>query len=153
MLSLIDCRAYPMRDHGQLESAGTDPRPGANRPSPTTPFTDLLLQKWRGRMTVPATALRLAWLVQDIEVPMMRADWPVLQQADQISESHLQDTQKWNRWNKSTQKIEETICSPGACHPGIRKRGDLVWFCVSRRPHMLCRIRADGCRVNVTTDQ
>jgi len=104
-------------------------------------------------MTVPATALCLAWLVQDIEMPMMRADWPVLQQADQICKSHLHDTQDWNQWNKSNRRIEETICSPRACHPDIRKRGDIVWFCVSRRPHILCRIRADRCRVNVATDQ
>jgi len=147
---LIDWRAYPRSVYGELESAGTDPRPGANHPSPTTSFTDLWLQECRVSFTMPAAALYHAWLVLNDGVPAIETDRPVLQQADETRKSNVYHTQDCNLSNRT---IEEAVCTPKACYPGIRKRGELVWYCVSRRPHTLCRICADYCRVLVMTGQ
>ena len=89
---------------------------------------------------MPAAILRRAWLVLDNELPTIQADWPKLQQADRMCRSHLHDTQNWNLLSRKTEKAAWS--RKDCCH-NIRERGEVVWYCVSRRPEMLCRIQAD----------
>jgi len=78
---------------------------------------------------MPVAALYRAWLVLKNEVPTMRTDWPVLQQADRVCQSHLHNSQDWDLLSQQAEKTDSLAIT---CYYGVRKRGEQVWYCVSR---------------------